>query len=120
MDNKRQALYEKMFLRELEEIFLYSNILGNGKARINNVDLSDISAEEIETAKIECRNWVNAKILYRFNKAIFREPVDISIKLDKETMTNYFQVEGETYKLIMRLDTKLGQFSMFLRSLLKD
>ena len=118
--DQRQALYEKIFLQELEAIFLYSNILGSGKARINNVDLSGVSAEEKATAKIECRNWVNAKILNRFNQAIFREPVDISIKLDKKTMTNYFQVEGETYKLIMRLDTKLGQFSMFLRSLLKD
>ena len=120
MDNKRQALYEKMFLHELEEIFLYSNILGSGKTRINNVDLSGVSEEEKEIARIECRNWVDVKILNRFNKAIFREPVDISIKLDKETMTNYFQVEGEAYKLIIRLDTKLGQFSMFLRSLIKD
>lgn len=118
--DKRQALYEKIFLQELEAIFLYSNILGSGKKRINDVDLSGLSAEEIQTAKIECRNWVDVKILNRFNRAIFREPVDISIKLDKETMTNYFQVEGETYKLIMRLDTNLGQFSMFLRSLLKD
>ena len=118
--DKRQALYEKMFLRELEEIFLYSNILGSGKERINNADLSGISTTDIAMAKMECRNWIDSKLLYRFNHAIFREPVDISIKLDKETMTNYFQVEGETYKLIMRIDTKNDEFSMFLRSLLKD
>lgn len=120
MDNKRQALYEKVFLRELEDLFLYSKVLGNGRERINNVDLSDLSATEVANAKMECRNWIDRKLLYRFNNAIFREPADISIKLDKETMTNYFQVEGETYKLIMRIDTKLGEFSMFLRSLIKD
>lgn len=118
--NCRQAIYEQSFLRELEDLFFYSNVLGNGKTRINELDVSGASASDRMQAQILCRDWVDEKLLGRFNNDIFKEPADISVKFDKALRVNWFQVEGETYKLLMYVDTSGNGFSVFLRSMLKE
>ena len=117
---QRQAVYEKCLLHELEGLFFYSRVLGAGKERIESLDTSEISDEEKRKAQNECRDWADAKLLGRFNNDIFKEPVEISIKFDKSLKVNYFTVEGETYKLIMCIDTSYNGFAVWLRSMLKE
>lgn len=119
MDQK-QALYEQCLLHELEDLFFFSRVLGAGKERIESMDTSNISAFERERAREDCRRWADAKLLGRFNKNIFKEPVEISIKFDKGLKVNYFTVEGEIYKLIMCIDTNQDGFAVWLRSMLKE
>jgi len=117
MTNK-QELYERCFLLELEDLFFYSRVKGNGRKRLMAKDVSSFSQDEADHARQECRDWIDKKMLGRFNKGIFTEPVEISISLNKEVDANYFEVEGETYKLIMCLNTENG-LKVFLRSLIK-
>lgn len=118
--NAKQALYEKCFLKELEDVFFYARVLGGGKERIEGVDTSNFSNLERMQAQMDCRNWVDIKLLDRFNNDIFTEPVEILIRLDKQKNSNIFQIEGETYKLIMQPEATEKFFRVFLRSMLKD